>query len=153
MANICISVSDARLCRMLTILCREAGHTVGDTDAALLITDKKSTSPLPTLYLGEGGLSLPFSIPEFHERLLGLLSEGYAALTPTEKRLLDALRAASPSPVCRERLMLFAFDTEIVDGRLNLYIHYLRQKIEADGQKRIFACRGKGYYYAENTRR
>ena len=36
-------------------------------------------------------------------------------------------------------------------GRLNLYICYLRKKIETDGKKRIFACRGKGYYYADTV--
>ena len=69
------------------------------------------------------------------------------ALTPTERRLFEALREASSAPVSREELFRVAFGTEEDDGRLNLYICYLRKKIEADGKKRIFACRGKGYYY------
>ena len=154
LAQIHISVENGRLFRMLTLLCLDAGHTVGEKDAHLLITDTPTDTHLPVLLLGEGGLALPFSIPDFHARLTLLLSAGYSALTPTERRLLDALRDADGAPVPREELMRRAFGTDAVDGRLNLYIHYLREKLETDGKKRIFACRGKGYYYhAENRRR
>ena len=60
-------------------------------------------------------------------------------------RSYRALKEASPSFVSREALVRAVFDTDEDAGKLNLYIHYLRKKIETDGKKRIFACRGKGY--------
>ena len=152
MARICIVTEDARLRRMLTLLLEDAGHTVGDTAPALLLTDGEDVPPalagVRRLLIGQGGLARPFS----HAALLSAVAEQLSdaptpALTPTERRLFEALREASPTPVSREELFRVAFGTEEDDGRLNLYICYLRKKIEADGKKRIFACRGKGYYY------
>lgn len=152
MAKICVFTRDVRLRRMLTLLLEDAGHTVGEVMPTLLITDSETPPPalagIRRLLIGEGGLTRPFS----HAALLSAVAERLSdtpapALTPTESRLLAALREASPAPVSREALSLTAFGTSEDDGRLNLYICYLRKKIEADGRKRIFACRGKGYYY------
>ncbi len=151
MAQICICTNDRRLQRMLSLLCAECGHTVGDTLPSLLITDEEIPTrfaSLPLLRIGKDGLARPFSHEAFKARLDALLSlDGTPILTPTERRLYDALREASPAPLDRATLSMAAFGTEEDDGRLNLYIHYLRKKIEADGKKRIFACRGKGYFY------
>jgi DNA-binding response OmpR family regulator len=48
--------------------------------------------------------------------------------------------------VSREALKRAAFVNGGDDRMLNLYIHYLREKLEQDGIRRIFASRGKGYY-------
>ena len=158
MAQILLFTEDERLYRMLSLLCLECGHTIGSGAPSLLITDKTDIpahlATLPTLLIGEGGLARPFLHEEFKAKVLSLLSEDTPPLlTPTEKRIYDALRAASPAVVSREALSSVAFGDEEEDGRLNLYIHYLRNKIETQGQKRIFAIRGKGYYYADHPTR
>ena len=159
MAEICILTDDTRLHRMLTLLVSEYGHTVGDGAPHLLITDKEELPErlcaLPRIRIGKGGLSRPFSHAELRTRIEDALREtAHPLLTPTEKRLYDALLSVSPAPLDRQTLLRIVFGTEEDDGRLNLYIHYLRKKIETDGQKRIFAARGKGYYYdASHTRR
>ena len=156
MAQIFILTDDERLYRMASLLCQDCGHTVGSDAPSLLVTDKTAVpaqlSSLPTLYIGENGLPRPFLHEAFKARIAELLSaDAPPLLTPTEKRLYDALRAASPTVVSREALSSIAFGDGDEDGRLNLYIHYLRNKIELDGKKRIFALRGKGYYYADHS--
>ena len=155
-AQIAVLTEDARLFRMLFLLLEEAGHTVNGDAPVLLLTDTQNIPPrlaaLPRLVIGEGELVRPFS----HAAVLRLVEEALSfaplpLLTPTEQRLFDTLRAASPRPVSRAELSTVAFGTEEDGGRLNLYICYLRKKIEADGRKRIFACRGKGYYYDADT--
>ena len=159
MAQICILTDDERLYRMLTLLSEESGHTVGTDAPVLLITDKESLparlASLPRLIIGKDGLPRPFSHRRFRETLEELLSrEALPPLTPTEERLYRVLRAASPHPVAREKLCRLVFGDGGDDTKLNLYIHYLRKKLEKDGVKRIFADRGKGYFYnASYTRR
>ena len=158
MAQILLLTDDQRLYRLLSLLCAECGHEVGKDAPSLLITDKKDIPThlrsLPCLLIGEGGLPRPFLHTAFKERLLSLLSEDTTPLlTPTEKRIYDALRAASPLVVSRETLSLLAFGNENENESLNLYVHYLRKKLETDGKKRIFAIRGKGYYYADHPTR
>lgn len=152
MAEICILTDDERLYRMLTLLCEESLHTVGTDAPVLLVTDKAAVparlASLPRLVIGEGGLARPFSHRRFKECVAALLSEDATPpLTPTERRLYEALRAAAPEPVSREALSRLVFGHEGEDARLTLYIHYLRKKIEKDGVKRIFASHGKGYFY------
>ena len=151
MAQIFVSTDDIRLYRLISLLCAECGHEVGDTAPSIAVTDALPLparfSSLPVLLIGDGGLARPFSHKLLKERMEALLSDApLPLLTPTEKRLYDALLAASPAPVSREALIRAAFGEERDEGKLNLYIHYLRKKIETDGKKRIFACRGKGYY-------
>ena len=65
-------------------------------------------------------------------------------LTEKEYMLYDILKSADGEPVDRlsicERLW-----GELDDNSLNLYIHYLRQKLEHSGTKAIRSHRGKGY--------
>ena len=158
MAQILILTDDERLYHLISLLCNECCHEVGSSAPSLLITDQTEIPhhlrALPCLFIGEGGLSRPFLHDDFKELLSSLLSaDAPPLLTPTERRIFDALREASPETVSRERLSSLAFGEENEDGRLNLYIHYLRNKIELDGKKRIFAKRGKGYYYVDHTTR
>lgn len=153
MAQIFIHTDDRRLYRILSLLAMECGHTVGDTAPSLLITDLPTRparfSAIPCLKIGSDGMARPFLHEEMKARITELLSgDAPPLLTPTEKRLFDALIAAAPNPVSREALALAAFGNADSDGMLNLYIHYLRKKIETDGKRRIFSSRGKGYYYA-----
>lgn len=75
-------------------------------------------------------------------------------LSPTERRLLSLLKEAGENGVDRETLSRALFGENAEDGSLNVYICYLRKKLERDGKKRIFALRGKGYVYrADHTER
>ncbi|MBE6655936.1 MAG: winged helix-turn-helix domain-containing protein [Ruminococcaceae bacterium] len=150
MAEILLLTEDTRLHRLLFLLCTEAGHTVGSTAPSLIITDTKQIptrfAALPILFIGEGGVPRPFSHDRIKADIASLLSkEASPLLSPTEEKLYRVLKDASPDFVTRECLIRAVFGCETDDGRLNLYIHYLRKKIETDGKKHIVACRGKGY--------
>ena len=150
MARILLLTEDERLFRCLSLLVTECGHTVDTSAPSLVVTDKRELparlSALPCLYIGDGGLARPFLHTEFKEQLETLLSHStHPLFSPTEERLYAVLKEASPDFVAREVLSRAAFGEEEDGGRLNLYIHYLRKKIETDGKKRIFAHRGKGY--------
>ena len=75
-------------------------------------------------------------------------------LSPTEKRIFSLLKEAGEEGVDRKTLCRAVFGENAEDGLLNVYICYLRKKLESDGKKRIFALRGKGYVYrADHTDR
>ena len=150
MARIMVFTDDKRLFRLVSLLLTEEGHEVTVHAPSLVITDTRQLptrlSALPCLYIGEEGLARPFSHAEFKEQVEALLSHStHPLFSPTEERLYAVLKKASPDFVAREVLSRAAFGEEEDGGRLNLYIHYLRKKIETDGKKRIFAHRGKGY--------
>jgi DNA-binding response OmpR family regulator len=138
-----LEITDERL-RYAVRLLLEKEHVLTCDDAELLVTDRATDTSLPTLVIGSPALPRPFS----HEALRAAVREALRTplLTPTETRLYEALRAASPAPVSREQLKRAAFVNGGDDRMLNLYIHYLREKLEQDGIRRIFASRGKGYY-------
>ena len=150
MARIMLVTEDARLYRILSLLVAEAGHEIESNDPVLVITDKqdlpKRLEGLPLLLIGDGGIPRPFSHAHVKKRIDELLSgEALPLLSPTEERLYQALKNASPDFISRDELVRAVFGEEEDGGRLNLYIHYLRKKIETDGKKRIFVHRGKGY--------
>ena len=150
MAKIAIVTKDARLYRLLSLLVSELGAEADSPSPSLVITDQPDLPPrfasLPVLLIGDGGIPRPFSHTAMKARILELLSNAPTPLfTPTEERLYRALKEASPAFVSREKLIRTVFGDGDDGGRLNLYIYYLRKKIETDGKKRIFAVRGKGY--------
>jgi DNA-binding response OmpR family regulator len=54
--------------------------------------------------------------------------------------------AANGQPVSREELYFAAWGEGECKGELvNLYLHYLRKKLEENGRRFIFAVRGRGY--------
>ena len=65
-------------------------------------------------------------------------------LTEKEYMLYDILKNADGEPVDRLSICEKLWG-ELDDNSLNLYIHYLRQKLEHSGTKAIRAHRGKGY--------
>lgn len=150
MARIQIQTDDERLRRLLSLLILELGHEASDTAPSLIVTDKSDigspSSSVPILLIGAGGIPRPFSHAALKARIEELLSASPLPIfTPTEERLYRALKDASPNFVSREALVRAVFGEGEDGGKLNLYIHYLRKKIETDGKKRIFVCRGKGY--------
>lgn len=67
-------------------------------------------------------------------------------LTEREAALFTLLRRAAGSPVSRETLQAAVFpDAQSPSTELNVYIHYLRKKLERNRRKLIRAHRGGGY--------
>ena len=95
------------------------------------------------------------SIPT--DRGLALLENGEGArlngrmipLTPREYALLSCLYARRGTPVPREVILREVWGAEGSDGLLQVYLHYLRKKLESDGRRRILSVRGKGYVLGE----
>ena len=89
--------------------------------------------------------------------LLMLLSEERAVrlrgehirLTEVELSLLSALLCAKGGYISREALRAAVWGEEGTDSLLNVYIHYLREKLEGDGEKVILSSRKLGYALAE----
>ena len=66
-------------------------------------------------------------------------------LTEIETRLLSKLIEKGGEFCPREELHLAAWDEETDIGVLNVYIHYLRSKLEFRGEKIIISSRKNGY--------
>ena len=65
-------------------------------------------------------------------------------LTELEARLLDEL-LKSNGFVSREKLLKTVFNDGKDSGIVNVYVHYLREKLEKDGDKVILSSRREGY--------
>lgn len=72
------------------------------------------------------------------------LGEREIRLTEVEYRLL-AMLFKSEGYVARETLLLGVWDENTDAGVVNVYIHYLRTKLEGDGEKIILSSRKEGY--------
>lgn len=70
-------------------------------------------------------------------------------LTEHELRLFLALLGGKGGYVSREKLLKDVWNGEKDLRILNVYIHYLRNKLETGGEKIILASRGEGYKIAE----
>lgn len=100
--------------------------------------------PLPRGELGRLIIS-----PEPHIRLLpndrsALLDGKRIRLTLQEYKLLEILINDGGEYVTRERITEEVFETG-GDSLINVYIHYLRKKLESDGRKIIYSSRKHGY--------
>ncbi len=66
-------------------------------------------------------------------------------LTDVEARLLLAIMSGAGEYVSRERLIAEVWQGGVAEGALNVYIHYLREKLEGGGEKIILSSRKCGY--------
>lgn len=121
---------------------------------------------------GDGVITLPFLIEELvaavstaeraHADTVSLV-EGERAvrlrgeiirLTEVEHRLLSVLMSAPVGEyVSRERLINEVWGGECDGGVVNVYIHYLREKMEKNGEKIIICSRREGYKLDERIGR
>lgn len=162
MKKACIYTQDERLFYELSLLLCENGYTVSEReDGALLIVDldtlsRKVKKGERMLTLSrerrrqEGGAFLlrPFTYDAFRDALADVEAQGdELALSATEAKLLSILKEANGKSVSRETLIEKVWGKSGSDSLLNLYIHYLRGKLEKDGRRLIYAARGKGYFY------
>lgn len=173
MKEFLILTEDVRLGQLLKLLLRSEGNvTVSSAEADTLgydyiIADSDSCdSPFATLRLSRRGLAGAMPIPFRHEELLekvrgaagserrtlsisedrriAVIGEKKIALTEVEGRLLYTLISAGDF-VSRQTLLKKVWTQEADGGVVNVYIHYLREKLERDGEKIILSSRKFGY--------
>ncbi len=70
-------------------------------------------------------------------------------LTEVEFSLLTALYAAKGAYISRESLHAAVWGEAGTSGLLNVYIHYLREKLETEGERVILSSRKLGYALSE----
>ena len=138
--------------------------TRGAVGADFILRERgqEAESPLPAYVMSrEGGADL--KIPFTEEELLALFSDAKDSpemilgdrvvflhdkeikLTEVEFKLLNRLTAACPDFVTRNDLLESVWGGECDTGVVNVYIHYLRQKLEKSGNKVIISSRSYGY--------
>ncbi len=135
----------------------------------ILLTDSEFSESFRTRVIkmsrtGDCELRIPFS----EEELLSVLSKKEKnqpaialsdraailrgeriALTEIEYSLFSALVAGGGEFIPRERLLKLVWGEGTSDGVLNVYIHYLREKLEVGGEKIIISSRKYGYKISE----
>ena len=128
--------------------------TCGECDGDFIIMSRNSESC-------DTSLHLPFRFSEFYAALsanpkknahLGIDRVNSSAilggerikLTEVEMRLYERLFDSSDY-VSREELLEYVWHGQSEAGVLNVYIHYLREKLEGRGEKIILSSRKLGY--------
>lgn len=147
----------------------EVSRNVGSEDICLWDADSVSLPEnregIIVVSRGSGDLKRPFGEEELisivlknetDERAILSLGEKCAylrgeriKLTEVETALLSCLVSAGGEFVCREELMKTVWGDGADGGVLNVYIHYLREKLEAGGEKIILSSRKQGYKIVE----
>lgn len=105
-------------------------------------------------------LPYPFSFAELRRAVAGgaiparlTLGEGRSAildgekirLTEKEHALLAAILSGRGKFVSRDELLSTVFGEDADGGLLNVYVHYLREKLEGGGERIIISSRRGGY--------
>ncbi len=124
-------------------------------------TDSCGTAPASAVTMsrrGECMLAVPFTYNSLLSYLSGekrglfldersricTINRKKIKLTELEAALLSLLISAGGDYVSRERILSEIWDESADAGIINVYIHYLREKIE-DGEKIILSSRKCGY--------
>lgn len=115
------------------------------------------------IYIGIGDLSYPLGhnallraldgVNDVRTKRLSLslddrcayLGDESIRLTDAEARLLSELISADGGFVSRDTLRSRIWPDTDNDGVVNVYIHYLREKLEVHGEKIIISSRKEGY--------
>ena len=129
----------------------------------LLITDGRSDDKIRSVYMSRTGvcdLPIPFSEQDLRLAVYGpkkrvaairlgerciYLKERKIMLTELEFSLFKELFEAGGEYVTRESLIEAVWGSGYTNGILNVYIHYLREKLETEGEKIILSSRNQGY--------
>jgi len=141
---------------------RKRASAEGRLDLALVdvATGELPSLGVPTVTMGRRGgeLRIPFTREELIERVFGgkpraeltlagrtaLLHGREIRLTEVEAALLSRLLDAGGEFVERDELHRSVWQ-DADGGVLNVYIHYLREKLEGEGEKIIISSRKLGY--------
>lgn len=70
-------------------------------------------------------------------------------LTELEFDLFELIVGAGDGFVSREKILESVWGSDVDGGIINVYVHYLREKLERGGEKIIVASRGRGYTLSE----
>lgn len=167
MKRVAVFTSDKYLLRRIQLELKNFARVITDTaddnslDAVILHTEDEGGRalivkasgevrriPLPCpLYSIRAALSLSEEQPRLRlarERAVYFNSHRIE-LTGIEYSLLRELMAGGGEFVSRERLLQSVWHADAEDGVINVYIHYLRHKLERDGEKIIISSRKSGY--------
>ena len=135
--------------------CRHGLAVSADSGALMRITDREDE--------GEGDLPYPFSYDELTEAIRAHQSANSSRLvldpsrefvrldgerirlTEVEGKLLAAILDGHGGYVSRDKLIEDVWHGTAAEGALNVYVHYLREKLEAHGEKIITSSRKCGY--------
>lgn len=103
-------------------------------------------------------VTLPFKLGELKARLMpkeaealtlgdrcAVLDGRTVRLTEVEFALLKAIYSREGGYVGREELLREVWGGNADGGVINVYVHYLREKLEVGGERVILASRGEGY--------
>lgn len=164
--KLAVITDDERLFHKIRLLVSDVLETVRESDEASLTVSDLRCRPAPSgsITLGRGGdFQIPPPLAALRARILERLSgeecprirlssdgsllrfgERTVRLTDTELRLLRALLLADGF-VSREQLLHEVFGEGADGGLLNVYVHYLREKLEGDGVRVIISSRKEGY--------
>ena len=116
-------------------------------------------APVIAMSYSDDGLKIPFSEKSLFSAIENLaktaelsLGNGCAYfkgtqinLSSLEYSLLSLLIAAGGRFVSREEILKKVWRSEKESGIVNVYVHYLREKLEVRGEKVIISSRGEGY--------
>ena len=156
-----ILTRDKYLYQKIFLLLRENYTVVTEADAEVTLLDTNTevatgSSQIITMSrMGEAQLSIPFRA----ETLLSLLSDNrcdghYISLNGRVANLsgrfirlteVQCLIDSEGRLVSKEELLSKVWGKGTDGGVVNVYVHYLREKLEVDGEKVILSSRGKGY--------
>ncbi len=172
-----VITNDLILYSKIKLLLREAANVTlaAETDSldvydVLFLDTRVGNGKDGAILIGEGGmLELNFR----HEDLIQLIEksghpdeaiilsknthEAYVLgeavkLTEVEYKLLAAIVKADGF-ISKEALLGEVWGDGYDLGVVNVYVHYLRRKLEKDGKKVIISSRNEGYKISENYRR
>jgi hypothetical protein len=133
----------------------------GTADVVLADIDTVDKIPAGALTMsrrGGGDIALPFKLGQLKERLMpkqisaltlgercAMLDGKAIRLTDVEFALFKAIYSRGGRYVSREELLSEVWGGSADGGVINVYVHYLREKLEAGGERVILASRGEGY--------
>lgn len=164
MKRICFLIDDAYLLRKVRFEIPFAFEPCDGEAGADVIIREGHTSDGRCIEIEANGaltvLDLPLPLGEIKKafmprggaKRLTLASAGRAALLDGERIELTELEYSLLSLliseggfVSKEKILSAVFAGATDAGIVNVYIHYLRSKLEAEGEKIILTSRGRGY--------
>ena len=173
MLRIAIKTDDDRLYQKLSLMLEDKAAAVRVSDRAsgfdIVIYDARWGGDAPltdcALSIGIGGSELGYPFTE--GELLSAISRGEnvntvrlrripeeqsvivdgetVSLTDVEWRLFDLIARGGGEYVSRAELILGVWGGSCTESSLNVYIHYLREKLERSGERVILSSRRGGY--------
>ena len=122
---------------------------IGDTGVRKILMGYEKDAELPLPFSEEELVSSIRTEPKKGllslEKKCAVLKGKRIALTELEYSLLDLLYSGKGGFISREEIIGRVFEPGVSDSLLNVYIHYLREKLEKDDEKIIISSRKFGY--------